>query len=347
MSSLFHAHHTCCRFSLAFLFCLLLFSPIMAASTSTPSNSSSQNSSGPFDYFVVKYSTPPGTAQINQIQAAGYDIVGYSSGFRYIVRKNTSKNLIQVPKLPNATIERFSHASLAPPLVNFSGKKNITISFFDGENTNAISAKVLVIAPGATMGGAGMSANNMNQLQVQQLSNISGIQYIDENYPLERFDNRTNQILGANSVRDNLGYTGAGVVAAITDSGLDTGNLSTLRPDLWGRVIGIHGYCSSNPGGSDQYDDAGHGTAVAGILMGNGTVNASNKGACPSCQLFFQALDCAPNGGGSIPPWASLFRESSGYGAKVHSISLGSTHSYYDLSTFDIDNYTRNENKNL
>ncbi len=312
-------------------------------------NSSGQNISGGFDYYVIRYSEPPGTAQITQIQNAGFDIIGYSSGFRYIVRKTADgSKLISAPKIPNAAIERFASAGLAPQLTNFTGKKNITIQFFPREDTAALSAKVRAIAPSARPIDVGMTADGVNPDQVRRISDTSGIQYIDENLPLEKFDNRTTQILGANQVWDNLGYTGAGVVVAVEDTGLDTGNLSTIHQDLRGRVINLTGYCSTNLNGRDY---EGHGTHVAGIAVGNGTLNLTNKGTSPGSQLVFQALGCAPGGGGSTSTGTiSLFRLASGFGAQVHTNSFGSIvvgNPYYGTTASSVDAYTRNENPNI
>ena len=88
-------------------------------------------------------------------------------------------------------------------------------------------------------------------------------------------------------------------VVAVEDTGLDTGNLSTIHQDLRGRVINLTGYCSTNLNGRDY---EGHGTHVAGIAVGNGTLNLTNKGTSPGSQLVFQALGCAPGGGGSTAP---------------------------------------------
>lgn len=56
-------------------------------------------------------------------------------------------------------------------------------------------------------------------------------------------------------------YTGAGVTAAVLDTGI------ALHPDLDGRLVGFKDFCQNQ---RLPYDDSGHGTHVAGCLCGNG-----------------------------------------------------------------------------
>ncbi len=79
-----------------------------------------------------------------------------------------------------------------------------------------------------------------------------------------------------------LGYSGAGVAVCIVDTGIDL-----THPDLSGaRVVGWHDFVNRRPA---PYDDDGHGTAMAGIIAGNGP---RFKGAAPGASLLVaKALD--------------------------------------------------------
>ena len=86
-----------------------------------------------------------------------------------------------------------------------------------------------------------------------------------------------------------LGVGGAGMKVGIVDSGIDTNHT-----DFLGRIVGQQCFCSVGTGccpngGSTQSgagaaeDDHGHGTNVAGIIGGDGTV--APRGALPAANL--------------------------------------------------------------
>ncbi|MBV7329688.1 S8 family serine peptidase [Chloroflexi bacterium TSY] len=106
----------------------------------------------------------------------------------------------------------------------------------------------------------------------------------------------------------SLGLTGKGELIGVADSGLDTGNPATIHSDFAGRIrsiqsLPIDSRWSSqikNPGSDDGPADRfdGHGTHVAGSILGNGARAAANnnvseqiEGTAPEAELFFQSVD--------------------------------------------------------
>lgn len=84
-----------------------------------------------------------------------------------------------------------------------------------------------------------------------------------------------------------LGFAGSGMKVAIVDSGIDTDHA-----DFRGRIVGQQCYCAANccpngaatqSGAGAAEDDQGHGTNVAGIIGGDGTV--APRGALPAVSL--------------------------------------------------------------
>ena len=68
---------------------------------------------------------------------------------------------------------------------------------------------------------------------------------------------------------------GAGQIVAVADSGLDTGNLATISPDFAGRIVATHVLSA----GGDLADQFGHGTHVAGSVVGSGAQSGANPAA--------------------------------------------------------------------
>ena len=96
-----------------------------------------------------------------------------------------------------------------------------------------------------------------------------------------------------------LGYTGAGVVVAVVDSGVNYDHLD-LADHLWdgGEAFPHHGYDIVNDD-DDPMDDKGHGTHVAGIVCGDGT-SGSQTGVAPDATLMCVKTTAADGFGGAV-----------------------------------------------
>lgn len=111
-----------------------------------------------------------------------------------------------------------------------------------------------------------------------------------------------------------LPLRGEGQLIGIADSGLDTGDLASLHPDLRGRIEAITSFPTHFPSSAAAYingplvsDDGsadantGHGTHVAGSVAGNGSAARTSKadvtpcGVAPAARLYFQAIEQTVN----------------------------------------------------
>lgn len=107
----------------------------------------------------------------------------------------------------------------------------------------------------------------------------------------------------------SLGLTGKGEVVAVADTGLDTGEATTVHVDFRGRVRDIQDFpiCNShwsfvsNLGHGDGAEDlySGHGTHVCGSVLGSGARAEALglkpiRGVAPEAELVFQAVEQTP-----------------------------------------------------
>jgi serine protease AprX len=111
------------------------------------------------------------------------------------------------------------------------------------------------------------------------------------------FTERTGFTVGADTVRQQLGYDGAGIGVAVIDSGI-TGWHNDLADPAAPSTQRVDQFVDFVDGQSQPYDDYGHGTHVAGIIAGNGADSDGGKtGIAPGTRLVvLKVLDEAGRG---------------------------------------------------
>jgi serine protease AprX len=139
---------------------------------------------------------------------------------------------------------------------------------------------------------------------LKQLAKHPDVFRIHDNRPTSSHNYRTSITVGADVVRDYLGYTGAGIGVAILDSGiaswhddLTRGGVTKTFPYGDQRVAKFVDFVGTK---TTPYDDNGHGTHVAGIVAGNGyDSNGEKSGIAPKASIIsLKVLD--RNGAGKI-----------------------------------------------
>jgi len=113
------------------------------------------------------------------------------------------------------------------------------------------------------------------------------------------------------------GLTGAGIVVAVLDSGIDAGH-----PDLAGKVLDAQSFVDDGLGVSDV---VGHGTHVASIIAGTGAASGGlYRGVAPDAALLSGrvcgAVDCSESAILAGIAWAAVDKH-----APIVNLSLGKT----------------------
>src|SRR6202166_717338 len=119
-------------------------------------------------------------------------------------------------------------------------------------------------------------------------------------HPMNVMDDLTNDATGVDAAW-NAGFNGSGIGVAVIDSGINDSHPDLQNPDGSSRVVyhqDFTGTPTTNTSGG-QYDLYGHGTHVAGIIGGNGSLSGGEyAGVAPGVSLIdLRALDA--NGAGT------------------------------------------------
>ncbi len=226
----------------------------------------------------------------------------------------------------------------------------LRVQFF--ADVDLAAAAAAVAAAGAEVAAHAGDALlvNCNAAQVPALLRVAGVRALERQRTVEIDNQRAGVILGTNEVRrfgrvDFLvNLDGTGEIVGVFDTGLDSGAALTAHTDFHvagapgtSRVISVN---NLNLGGTASAADIdGHGTHVAGSILGNGanaplptpaTPTASvPRGMAPAARLVFTSVNDftlpAPPG---LPTDFSqslvAFNAHAAAGARVHSNSWGS-----------------------
>jgi serine protease AprX len=170
--------------------------------------------------------------------------------------------------------------------------------------------------------------------QLEKLERHPHVKAVYLDRPTQGSTGRVGIATGGRSAQLMYGYDGAGIGVAIVDSGItswhDDLGYQGSNPDV--RVVGgqrVAAFFDFVNGYTAPYDDNGHGTHVAGIIMGNGyDTYGIRAGMAPAAHLVsLKVLDA--NGGGYISDviaaidWAVANKAA--YNIRVMNLSVGAS----------------------
>lgn len=176
---------------------------------------------------------------------------------------------------------------------------------------------------------------------LQELANHGAVQWIEEAPARKLFNNisKLDNALYSSTPNETLGLTGKGQIIGHADSGIDTGNLSTIHSDLTNRIVKLTSYTSDG----NLADYSGHGTHTAGSAVGDGTITAANRGTAPGATMHSQCIVDANDNFANFGIY-TLFNDSYLGNAKIHTDSWGSTGGFgqYLTDSREVDRFVWN-----
>ena len=157
--------------------------------------------------------------------------------------------------------------------------------------------------------------------KITELTKLSAVVNVEE-APKFTINNDVSKTANLMNVEDvnRSGYTGRGVKVCVADTGLDSGNLDDIHPDFRNKdITGV--ICSTNTERDDWSDLNGHGTHVAGSVLGTGSYYSQYAGMAPDASLYF--ICCGDSGNGIAIPASEDVRGAYDAGARIMSNSWG------------------------
>ena len=267
------------------------------------------------------------------LEAAGTTFRAYLPDNTLLVEA-PAEALERISKLPHVHWSReYRPALKLQPLLASLARREpdlplpVTIQTFAPEDVGALADQL------AAAGGSGIQATAGRRwglvrgvlparaaVELAARPEVQWVEHYEMPRPLNDFALASDR-LNIQTARETHGLDGTGQIVAIADTGLDTGNLATLHPDLAGRVIQVFDI-GRLTNWSDTYY---HGTHVAGSLLGSGAASGGQyRGAAPAAQLVFQSTMTAGNTLNLPDDLNDLYRPPYDAGARVHSDSWGS-----------------------
>lgn len=324
-------------------------------------------------YYIVQFDGPVENSWKEALEDTGADIFDYIPDFAFIVRMDP-KEEDTVRALPHVRwigiyqpSYRISQSALDKVLTK--GKEAaedetscvlLRITVFSCEDLNRIKSEIAaldgIVIDEITTKWKTTFKIEIHPDKIANLPAIPGVKWV-EPWPKWRLHNdKSTDVMNVRTPRNTHGLYGAGQTVGVCDTGLDQG--STIPADL-------HDDFEDGSGGSrvtqifdrvgDGADDvnSGHGTHVAGSVLGNGTESGSDQssksfpstcfaGMAPKAGLVFQAVE--NNSTESLSGLPSdlniLFNQADGAGADLHTNSWGSSaKGMYTSSSRDVDEY--------
>ena len=205
------------------------------------------------------------------------------------------------------------------------------------------------VAPDALATGRRKVRLSVTDDQLDAITSLDAVRHVEAVPEREPFNNVARPIINAEVTINGTSYQGEGEIICVADSGFDKGTTTDVHPAFTDRVVRLYGLGRGDPDIAD--DPTGHGTHVAGSVLGDGhsaSMGGAIQGTAPRATLVLQSVvDASLEGFGGIPNdlqdlFLPPYRDD---GARVHTNSWGAREPSqpYDQSAHEIDDFVWNQ----
>ena len=293
-----------------------------------------QNSRGKIPWLVQFRDAVRETGK-SELKKAGAELKGYIPENAFLVEA-TPQAIAKIAALPEVTWvgeyrPDYKRAKAVRTMMAEAPDetRECKVFLFHPEDVERIGNEIAGL-PGAALIGKGTAADRgvirvrLSSSAVEALTGWGEVEWVEPHLEPQLWNNVAVQSgkMNVSNVWTELGLTGAGQTIAVCDTGLDTGNLGTLHRDFTNRVTPFAWSGGAYAPGGNWSDTHGHGTHVAGSLVGNGTMSTGFcRGVAYEADLIVQGTGAYLGG---IPDDLNiLLAQAFTNGARIHSDSWG------------------------
>ena len=314
--------------------------------------------------FLIQFTGPVETEWRQQLKALGVDLIRYVPDDTFIARFQQAVP-DQVNALPFVTWvgayrpeykihPQATVAARTALLANAPVKVSILLSpLATPKEIAQVRALLVSVSHQSRLRQGSVVRGTLAPARLTELAQSGAVLWIESTPRRILLDETASKIVGGDdgatgtpTLTQQAGFDGTGVTVSVADTGLDTGDMNTMSPDLSGRVDALLYYGSL----TNAADEHSHGTHVAGIVAGNaalGEADASGAryglGVAPGAHLVAQRIfDGDGNAADPFPSDETITHDAVRAGAKIGSNSWGTdTQGAYDIDCAAFDELVR------
>ena len=322
-------------------------------------------------FYIVQFDGPITDDRRYALEELGIEVFDYLPDFAFIVKMNVEMRTTAQSLRGVRWIGSYQPAYKIKPSIttSLSAAQRSTgadylVMLFKGVDSRSIAAQIeRQGAQVLDISGHGTRAKlkiRINTQDLESVAAISGVKWIEPVPVWKLTNNVASGIMVAREVWNTHNLFGAGQTVAVADTGLDQGDEGINDPgnihddfedgNGASRVAKI--FDRLGDGGSDV--NSGHGTHVAGSVLGNGALSGSDPaahdydypasyiGIAPEASLVFQAVEnnASEELSGIPADLNALFDQAYDEGARIHTNSWGSSEAgNYTSYSEDVDQF--------
>jgi hypothetical protein len=249
------------------------------------------------EYYIIQFEGPVSETQRSALEAAGAQVTHYVPNAAYAVRVKP-ENLIKIQELPGVTFVQPYHPyfKMSRDLLDYvngaaseASKDRVeqgefsVLSFRGSELRSTLESAGYEVTAHETINGRAHATVRAPAAQLASLLRQEAVQWVEPSLPRKAMNDLAKRRVAVSALRQmHPTLTGQGVTIGLTDSGIDYKNrafaLDQTQPTTTGSNTRINNYFLREGGVTSDGlpgDNDGHGTHVAGTILGNGANSAS------------------------------------------------------------------------
>ena len=309
--------------------------------------------SSAYSEWIVQFKNHITEADKKTLVADGFKIYSYIPEDALIIHGNAAKakslsaNIKIQAVVDWTSLMKVSKSFGTLSSVTGPTQETFIVSLFEADELQAVATKIKLISKNilvqkTTGKSLVITATRTDLIAIAGLSGIEHIQPFVQVEPLHEVflaDDGGGQASAVGDYSDitgfetgtkvmkfdaawDIGFTGQNQIVGMADTGLDSGDISAIHPDLSGAIrsgyaVGLFGRTWADP--------MGHGTHVAGSVLSRGTASGGKlKGGAHSAQIVVQGMWSPILNNLSVPSdLGKMFAQAYADGARIHTNSWG------------------------